>query len=153
LKVEEIEPALKMCKSAGLEPHVTFMIGYPWETKADAKKTVEFAKSLFKKGIIDSLQATLVIPYPGTPLYKYCQENKLLNFLDYSRLDQGEAVMKCELASEDAKKLIRDIYKSCITPKFLLRKIISIRSTRDLRYLWVATRKFLGHSKPFQGGK
>ena len=41
LRVEEIEPGLKMCKDAGLEPHITAMIGYPWETKEDAQRTLE----------------------------------------------------------------------------------------------------------------
>ncbi|MEK9153754.1 MAG: radical SAM protein, partial [Patescibacteria group bacterium] len=101
LKVEEIEPGLKMCKQAGLEPHITAMIGYPWESKADAQRTIDLAKNLFKKGLVDTLQATVLIPYPGTPLYKYCQENNLLNFSDYDRFYQREQVMKSELTSED----------------------------------------------------
>jgi radical SAM superfamily enzyme YgiQ (UPF0313 family) len=78
LKVEEIEPGLKLCKEGGLEPHITTMIGYPWETKEMAQKTIDLASDLFKKGYVDTLQGTIVIPYPGTPLYKYCDENDLL---------------------------------------------------------------------------
>ena len=37
LRVEEIEPSLKICKEAGLEPHITAMIGYPWESREDAE--------------------------------------------------------------------------------------------------------------------
>ena len=40
LKVEDIEGNLKLCKQAGLEPHITAMIGYHWETKQEAQKTV-----------------------------------------------------------------------------------------------------------------
>jgi len=29
------EEGLRVCKQAGLEPHITAMIGYPWETKED----------------------------------------------------------------------------------------------------------------------
>ncbi|MCX6743791.1 MAG: radical SAM protein, partial [Candidatus Parcubacteria bacterium] len=88
LRVDEIETNLKLCKQAGLEPHITAMVGYPWESKADAQKTIELAKNLFKKSYVDTLQATIVIPYPGTPLYDYCLKNNLLNFTDYDRFDQ-----------------------------------------------------------------
>src|SRR5680860_109448 len=54
LKVAEIEPGLKMCKQAGLEPHITAMIGYPWETYEDAKRTVDLAKDLFKKNCVNT---------------------------------------------------------------------------------------------------
>ncbi|MBU4141600.1 radical SAM protein, partial [Patescibacteria group bacterium] len=56
LKVEEIEPGLKMCKEAGLEPHITAMIGYPWETKKMARKTVDLAKSLFNHSVAKFLK-------------------------------------------------------------------------------------------------
>jgi len=140
LRVEEIEPCLKMCKKAGLEPHITTMIGYPWETKKDAQNTIDLAKRLFRKGYVDTLQATIVIPYPGTPLYKYCKENNLLRFEDYDRFDQREQVMKSELTTEDVKELTRDLYKSFVNPQFIIRKIINIRSLDDIKFL---TPKFI----------
>ncbi|MEK7172471.1 MAG: radical SAM protein, partial [Patescibacteria group bacterium] len=153
LKVEEIEPGLKMCKQAGLEPHITAMIGYPWESKADAQRTIDLAKNLFKKGLVDTLQATVLIPYPGTPLYKYCQENNLLNFTDYDRFDQREQVMKSQLTSEDVKALTRDLYKSFASPQFILRKILAIRSLSDIKFLAKSAAKLLGHLTDFGRGK
>jgi len=150
LRVEEIEPCLKMCKEAGLEPHITAMMGYPWETKKDAQKTIDLAKKLFKKGYVDTLQATIVIPYPGTSLYEYCQENNLLNFDDYDRFDQREQVMKSELTTEDVKELTQGLYKSFMTPKFVIKKIISIRNWNDIKFLWRAGWKVLGHLSDFK---
>ncbi|MCX6763731.1 MAG: radical SAM protein [Candidatus Moranbacteria bacterium] len=149
LKVEEIEPGLKMCKEAGLEPHITAMIGYPWETKTMAQKTIDLAKKLFKKGFVDTLQATIVIPYPGTLLYKYCRENNLLLTNDYSRFDQREPVMKSPLSNQDVKELVQDLYKSFLSPKFILRKILSIRSWDDIKFLWIAGLRVLGHLTDF----
>ena len=149
LKVEEIEPGLKMCKQAGLEPHITAMIGYPWESRADAQRTIDLAKDLFKKGLVDTLQATVLIPYPGTPLYKYCQENNLFNFSDYDRFDQREQVMKSELTSEDVKALTRDLYKSFASPQFIIRKILAIRSLADIKFLVKSAAKLLGHLTDF----
>ncbi len=153
LKVEEIEPNLKMCKEAGLEPHITTMIGYPWETKEDARRTVELAKDLFRKGYVDTLQATILIPYPGTPLYRYCKENNLLNFEDYDRFDQREQVMKSELTTEDVKELTQGLYKSFMTPTFFARKILSIRNWDDIKFFWRAGWKVLGHLTDFSKRK
>ena len=149
LKVEEIESALKMCKSAGLEPHITVMVGYPWETKKEVEHTLSFVKKLFKKGYINSLQATLAIPYPGTPLYKYCQENDLLLTKDYDRFDQREPVMKTEMSAEELKKMIGKLYRSFITPKFLAEKITGIRGWKDIKYISRAGKKVLGHLTDF----
>jgi len=144
LKVSEIEPGLKLCKDGGLEPHITAMIGYPWETKEMAQKTIELAKRLFKKGYVDTLQGTIVIPYPGTPLYKYCDENDLLVTREYSHYDQREMVMKSPLGSSDAKELVQGLYKSFISPQFIFRKITSIRSWDDIKFLFMASWKWLG---------
>jgi len=149
LKVAEIEPGLKMCKEAGLEPHITAMIGYPWESYEDAKRTVDLAKDLFKKNYVNTLQGTILIPYPGTPLYKYCQENNLLNFTDYDRFDQREQVMKCPLTTEQVKELTQGLYKAFMTPKFILNKITSIRTWGDVKFLWRAGVKVLGHLMDF----
>ncbi|MFA6973585.1 MAG: radical SAM protein [Parcubacteria group bacterium] len=149
LKVEEIEPGLKLCKEGGLEPHITTMIGYPWETKEMAEKTIAKAKDLFSKSYVDTLQGTIVIPYPGTPLYKYCDENDLLLTRDYSRFDQREMVMKSPLTSQDAKELVQGLYKSFLTPKFIIKKILSIRTYADVKYIWVAGWKVLGHLMDF----
>jgi len=151
LKVEEIEPGLKLCKDGGLEPHITTMIGYPWESKEMAQKTIDLAKDLFKKGYVDTLQGTIVNPYPGTPLYKYCAENDLLLTREYSRFDQREMVMKSPLTSEDAKELVQELYKSFITPKFILKKILAIRSIDDIKFLWMAGWKVIGHLVDFGG--
>jgi len=149
LNVKEIIPGLKMCKEAGLEPHITTMIGYPWEKYRDAKRTVDLAKNLFKKGYVDTLQATILIPYPGTPLYKYCQENNLLNFTDYERFDQREQVMKCSLTDAQVKGLTQDLYRSFITPGFIFKKVISIRNIDDIKFLFRAAGKVLGHLTDF----
>ncbi len=150
LRVEEIEPNLKKCKEAGLEPHITAMIGYPWETKEMAEKTVNLAKQLFKKGYVDTLQATIMIPYPGTPLYKYCRENNLLRFTDYSRFDQREQVMVSPLSNEDVKELVQSLYKSFLSPQFILKKIISVRNWEDVKFLFRASQKLIGHLADFK---
>jgi radical SAM superfamily enzyme YgiQ (UPF0313 family) len=153
LRVSEIEPALKICKDAGLEPHITVMVGYPWETKKDAENTLDFVKKLFRKGLVDSLQATLAIPYSGTPLFDYCKNNNLLLTEDYDRFDQREPVMKTEMSAGELKNIISRLYRSFVTPKFFWNKTKSVRNINDLKFITRAGKKVLGHLKDFRGGK
>ncbi len=149
LKVEEIEPALRIAKEAGLEPHLTVMVGYPWEIKKDLENTLAFVKKLFRQGYVDSLQATLAVPYPGTSLYNYCQENDLLLANDYDRFDQREPVMKTQMSPKELKKIISQFYRSFLTPKFFANKAKNIHSVADLKFLARAGKKLLGHLKDF----
>lgn len=149
LKIEEIEPALKMCVKAGLEPHLTVMVGYPWENQKDAQNSLDFTKKLFRQNLISSLQATIAIPYPGTPLYADCQKNNLLLTTDYDRFDQREPVMKTGISEIEIKKMIRNFYRSFLTPSFLLKKLTSIRSLADAHFILRAGGKIIGHLKDF----
>jgi len=149
LKVEEIEKGVKMAKQGGLEPHITTMMGYPWETLEDAKKTVALAKSLFDKGYVDTLQATIVIPYPGTPLFAECKKNDWLTTENWADFDQRMAVMKSPLKEADIKELTQELYKSFMTPKFIFRKIIAVRNLDDIKFLFRAAGKVLGHLTDF----
>jgi len=149
LRVSDIEPALKICKDAGLEPHVTVMVGYPWEAKVDVKRTVAFCKKLFQKGYVDSLQATLAIPYPGTPLYEYCKKNDLLVTEDYDRFDQRELVMKSELSYDEIKKVIGKLYRSFASPRFFFRKVASVRNWSDVKFIARAGKKVVAHLADF----
>jgi radical SAM superfamily enzyme YgiQ (UPF0313 family) len=153
LKVGMIEETVRRAKKAGLEPHITAMMGYPWETKEEAKKTVQLAKMLFDKGYVDTLQATILIPYPGTPLFSECKENKWLVTEDWDDFDQRMAVMKSPLTEKDIKELTQELYKSFLTPKFILRKIFSIRSWTDIKFLFRAGSKVMGHLLDFKTKK
>ncbi|GFP27223.1 B12-binding domain-containing radical SAM protein [Candidatus Hakubella thermalkaliphila] len=149
LRVEQIIEGAKMAKRAGLEPHITAMVGYPWESKAQAQRTIELAKDLFGKGYVDSLQATIVIPYPGTPLYYECDRNGWLKTRDWDRYDMGEGVMKSSLTDDEIKKLTQELYKAFASPQFILRKLVSMRRLEDLAFLWRAGTKVIGHLGDF----
>lgn len=126
------------------------MVGYPWETKGEAQKTISMTKSLFAQGLIDSLQATVVIPYPGTALFKECQQNHWLTTTDWNQFDMSRPVMKTTLPDEQIMALTRGIYKSFMTPRFITRKLLSIRSLDDWRFFWRAGRAVLGHLTDFR---
>lgn len=149
LKVEQIEEGVRMAKKAGLDPHLTIMMGYPWETYEDAKRTVDLAKSCFEKGYVDTLQATVVIPYPGTPLWKECKEKGWLLTEDYDCYDMRRPVMKSPLTAQQILELTQDLYKVALSPRYLFRKISEVRSFDDVKFLATAAWRFFGHLKDF----
>jgi len=149
IKVSDIVDGCKMAKRAGLEPHLTIMIGYPWETEEDVVGTIELAKDLFRKGYADTLQATIVIPYPGTALFKQCQENNLLYTQEWEDYDMRKMVIKTELSEEDIRAATQQLYRVFFTPRYIIRRLISIRSLDDLRFIMRGLKALSGHLKDF----
>ncbi|MCX9011232.1 MAG: radical SAM protein [Candidatus Methanoperedens sp.] len=148
-KVKDIPEACRMAKNAGLDPHLTVMLGYPWETKTDALRTVKLAQEIFKKGWADTLQATIVIPYPGTPLFRECKENGWLVTEDWDRYDMREPVMKCPMTGQEIKELTQELYKVFLTPGYILRRLLSIRNMDDLRFIKRGVKSVTGHLTDF----
>lgn len=153
INLKNIPKELKIAKKYGLEPHITIMIGYPWETKKDAQNTLNFAKKLFRQGIVDSMQATIVIPYPGTPLFDYCQKNDLLSTSDWENFDMRQPVIKSSISPDEQKIIVQSLFKGIITPKFIINKIKSIKSLSDLKFLLGYTYKFFQKLKDFKKSK
>ncbi len=149
IKVDDISNACRMAKKAGLRPHLTVMMGYPWESRDDAKRTVDLAKEIFRKGWADTLQATIVIPYPGTPLFDECKKNGWLKTGDWNRYDMRETIMKCPMSEEEIKSLTQELYKVFLTPNYVFRRLISIRSFDDLIFIKRGIKAVFGHLTDF----
>ena len=149
LNPETIIESCKMARKAGLYPHITIMFGYPWESYEEAKKTLELGKWLLKKDYAYTMQSTIVIPYPNTPLFVECKEKGLLNSLDWSYYDMKNPVMKLSYPPEKLHKLVQGMYSVSFSPEFIVRKMLSIREADDIRYFWRAFLKVIGHLKDF----
>jgi len=105
-KASDIIPVLKKMSEAGLEPHITVMFGYPWETEEDSIRTVKLVHYLLKKGYAKTAQASVFSPPRTIP-------------------DSNSVGHKYV-------KQVYDVYKS---PEFLWRKLTSIREWADIKYL------------------
>lgn len=139
----------RMARKAGLDPHITIMLGYPWETYKEAQRTIAIAKYAFKRGYYETMQATIVIPYPGTPLYRQCKENGWLLTDDYDKFDMRQAVMKTPFPVKKIYELEQDLYSAFMTPQYIFRKITGIRSFHDFKYLFYMGWKLIGHLLDF----
>lgn len=149
IKIDDIINGCRMAKKAGLMPHLTVMVGYPWETKKEAEQTLNLAKDIFEKGWADSLQATVVIPYPGTPLFEECKANNWLLSQDWDKFDMSQPVMKTSMKPEEVMALSRSLYRLAFRPKFLIRQLLSVRSFDDVGYLVRTGFKVIGHLLDF----
>jgi anaerobic magnesium-protoporphyrin IX monomethyl ester cyclase len=150
MTTETIAQELKWAKGAGLAPHITTMIGYPWETKEEAGNTIEFAKTLFRSGCVDTLQATVVIPYAGTPLYKEADRNDWLLSRDWDDYDMRQPILKSALSRQETMALTQELYRSFLSPQFIWNKLAGIRSWEDLAFIGRSAQYVWGHLTDFR---
>ena len=155
-KVEDIERGCRIAKEAGLEVHLTIMVGYPWETRADAERTMQLAKKLMKEGLADMLQSTVTVPYPGTPLYAQAVENGWLRFDpgDYDRFDMTVPVFKTpDMTPEEVMEMCNSIYRSFLQPSYIIRYLAGIRSLADVKFIAKGAKAVVGHLLDFARGR
>ena len=119
---DQVIRILKDMADAGLEPHGTFMTGYPWETKEDEERTIELCHLLLKKGYLKTAQASVYSPPRTAP-------------------DPGS------VGNEYLPRFF-DVFRS---PEFIFRKIRDIRRWEDFTYLLRGPRLvFEEHWRKFQ---
>ncbi|RII27439.1 MAG: hopanoid biosynthesis associated radical SAM protein HpnJ [Geobacter sp.] len=112
----------KDCKKLGLSIHGAFIMGLPGESKETIRETIEFAKMLD----LNSIQASLASPYPGTEFYDLCKEKGWIAsdaFID----DTGH--QKCvinypHLSNAEIFNSVEEFYnKFYFRPKYIMRSI------------------------------
>jgi len=150
LRVEQIEASCVAARRAGLFPHITIMFGYPWETRDDAQRTLELGRRLLVKGHAYTVQATLVVPYPGSRLFEECRRDGLLRTQDWDDYDMRTPVMTTPLGDAELNGFVQGIYRTAFDPEFVLRRLGSIRDLSDLAYFGRGVRKVTGHLFDFK---
>ena len=152
LKVEDVEKGAKWATEAGLDVHVTFMFGHAWEGPKEIEKSVALARRLLAKGWAKTLQCTLTIPYPGTPLFKELKANDGLTTLDWDEYDMRRAITKTPLVTEDEIKCaIRKVYRGFLQPAALWH--LFRRNLFNFAFYYRGLRYLIGHLLDFKGSK
>jgi radical SAM superfamily enzyme YgiQ (UPF0313 family) len=134
--VSDVICSCENATKSGLEPHVTTMVGFPFETERQVWNTVDRCRDLFRKGWIRSLQATLCIPYPGTALFKEADEKGWLLTKEWEDYDQTKKILKTDY---DPIPFIKELYKSSFTPLNIIRALMEPST------LLKKTKYLLGH--------
>jgi len=125
------------------------MVGYPWESKEDTRRTLDLCSALLARGDADMLQATIVVPYPGSPLFEQAKETGWLKTTDWDLFDMRAPVLKSPMTDEEIKSLTQGLYRSFLSPRFIARTLFSVRSVDDVRFIARAGRAVLGHLRDF----
>ena len=132
--VENMINSIKLAKKAGLFTDMMVKLGYPWENEDDIINTFEIVKYLMLNGYINSMNVSIFVPYPGTKLFKYCDENNLIvtkNWFDY---DMRQSIMKIDIDDDKIFKYIEYFYNLSFNPLYVMQKIKSIRDIYDIKY-------------------
>lgn len=149
--VEEIINGIKRAKRYGLIAMLTTMVGYPWENEKDTLATYKVTKEimLYKTHFGDSLQSSIIIPYPGTPLYNQAVKNKwfITDPKDYEKFDMAHQLLKTKI---DTSRWCRKIWRIHLHPLFLLKSFFTLKKWRDIKLAFRGLWSLLGHLRDYE---
>jgi anaerobic magnesium-protoporphyrin IX monomethyl ester cyclase len=128
--VEQIRTAVRLARQAGLRVFTPFLVGIPGETYKEALQTIEFACELDP----DVANFHCITPFPGAELYDNVARYGTLSsdLADYTY--QGAAFVPYTMTREHITQLRQIAFKKFYSrPRFLLRRVLGIRTVPDLR--------------------
>jgi len=104
VRLETIEPLVKIARNLGFITKGYFVVGFPGETLQNMEKTFAFAKALS----FDAAGIFIATPLPGTELYRLCNEKGYLK-KDFSFLRATYArgnIDTPDFTSDQVEKLV-----------------------------------------------
>jgi radical SAM superfamily enzyme YgiQ (UPF0313 family) len=108
LDVQKVIDVVAITKAAGIKVHLTFTFGLPGETKETIQKTIDYAISLDP----ESVQFSIITPFPGTRYYEELKEKGFLYVTRWSDFDGNRsAVIRTDyLSTEDLTESLSRAY-------------------------------------------
>jgi radical SAM superfamily enzyme YgiQ (UPF0313 family) len=130
--IEQTRNAIRLTKKAGIIAHINFMIGFPWENRAEMEKTIKLAIDTDA----DTAQFSLVFPHPGSRMYDEAIKNKwfhdeVLNKIEMFDMTQGP-ILKTLVPREELTKIVNKSHaRFFFRPSYIIKNIFSIRDIKD----------------------
>ncbi|MCD6323518.1 MAG: radical SAM protein, partial [Desulfurococcales archaeon] len=90
ITLDQAVNAFRWVREVGGFASGAFILGFPWETIDDMKKTVDFAIKLRPHYV----QFTVLTPYPGTPMYEYALKHGLIEDWNWEHYTTIKPVMR-----------------------------------------------------------
>jgi len=145
--IEQAKEFTKNCKKLGLSVHGAFVMGLPGETQETILETIEFAKRLD----INSIQASLASPYPGTEFFDMAKKEGWItsdSFLDATG-HQTCVINYPHLSNREIFDAVETFYnKFYFRPKYIFRSILKmITSSADRKKLLKEGAQYLAYMK------
>ena len=114
--------AAKLIKKAKLPLFGFFMIGFPWETKEDIVKTLDFIFDIDP----DFIEVHIAMPYFGTELYSQCEQYNTIKSAAWGNDYFSPNTIGTQFVPMDEIQKIRNKYllKFYLRPEYLIKKIL-----------------------------
>ncbi len=121
ITLEMAKSSVAKANKAGLHTLGSFIIGFPDDTVKDVKTTIKFSKNVG----VTVAQFTIATPYPGTRLWDYVTERKLLLTMNWRKFTTLSPVIKLKnFTSDQILKWLSWAYISFyIRPLYLIRDL------------------------------
>ncbi|MCC7492265.1 MAG: glycosyltransferase [Fimbriimonadaceae bacterium] len=109
LDLDRVRQSVGWCRELGIGVHLTFSFGGPGETHETAEKTIRFALEMDP----DSLQFSLMTPFPGTSMYAAAEAAGRLLTTDWKQYDGAQyTVVQGEFLSRDElEEMLREAHR------------------------------------------
>lgn len=128
--IPQLRQFTKDAKKAGLMIHGTFLLGLPGETLKTMRRTIKFAQDLN----LDTIQATIATPLPGTEFYNFCQKNNLMasSSLINKTGYQAPSISYPNLSAEKILKEVEKFHlKFYFRPSYILKTAKKFMTNKD----------------------
>ena len=138
IDIKQTRIACKMVQKAGISVRAAFMFGNPGETVESIRRTIDFAISLNP----DLAIFNITTPYPGTQMFDWARREGYLRTLDWEEYDLAHSVMELPtITNEQIDEMYKVAYREFyFRPRFLLRRLLRMRSVSDIRENLLAMR-------------
>ncbi len=128
--LEMIRRDVRWAKQIGIQVSTPFIFGAPDETFEDGLKTIDFAVKLDA----DFANFHSLTPFPGTALYDNLEKYGSVSENLAERTYQSAAFVPYTMTRDEILKLRQIAFRRFYTrPKFLLRRLLHMRSRHDMR--------------------
>jgi len=134
LSINTLKTAINATKTEGIETRTFYIFGLPGESFSSMKKTFSLAKEIFSDFVIFNF----AIPIPGTKLYETALSNNLLKYKSLELYEKCDGAHPLISLTNITDKQLLSFYKRAylmyyLSPKYILNRIISIKSFCDLK--------------------
>jgi len=146
ITLKQVKNAFMLTKKAGIETAAYFMIGSPTETLPDIEESIKLAKKLFP----DYVHFTVLTPFPATDLYLQGLQSGFIKsdyWKEFSKNPKTsfKAPAWEEIFTRDElfKILIKAYQKYYLNPKYILKRLLELRSWDSIKNNFKAGIKLL----------
>jgi len=129
ITTDQVRNVARLIKKRGFWLHTFFMVGFPYETEKDIRKTINFIKEIRP----DSMNLCTFTPHPGTELYDYVVSKGMFdmgnNFSVYNNISQHS------LNNFFVENMSHEKYRELLDKLIKLSEYIS--EGRNFRKMWL----------------